>query len=179
MTMSKPLAPQLFHYVRQTLNVPLMYSLAPFRVRPTRFTTSPSLSSNIPVEEETIPDYDREDIYPANPGDLLYDRYEVIAKLGWGRSSIIWLARDMIRSVLNPITVGIVPRVLSCIHSLVPTLLDSRQLKHLQLEMATGALLCSQNQKLPRHRPGCHGVRIQNVQAPRKGRFAARRISVC
>ncbi|KAI9843776.1 MAG: hypothetical protein M1837_006137 [Sclerophora amabilis] len=74
-------------------------SLAPlFRHQPSPpATTVLSLPSKAPIEEETIPDYSPEHFYPANPGDLLHDRYEVTAKLGWGTSSVVWLARDLLR----------------------------------------------------------------------------------
>lgn len=56
-----------------------------------------SLPSDTLVEEERLPEYNLEHFFPVNPGDLLHNRYEVIAKLGWGRYSTVWLARDMIR----------------------------------------------------------------------------------
>lgn len=56
------------------------------------------LPSNAPIEEETIPNYNPEHFYPVNnPGDLLHYRYEVTAKLGWGTSSVVWLAKDLLR----------------------------------------------------------------------------------
>lgn len=57
------------------------------------------LPSNILVEEEQIPGYDPKHFYPVNPGDLLHSRYEMLAKVGWGTSSTVWLARDTKRYV--------------------------------------------------------------------------------
>ncbi|KAH8747394.1 kinase-like domain-containing protein, partial [Hyaloscypha finlandica] len=41
-----------------------------------------------------VPGYRPEYFYPANPGDVLSGRYELKAKIGWGSSSTVWLARD-------------------------------------------------------------------------------------
>ncbi|KAF4465040.1 kinase-like domain [Fusarium albosuccineum] len=49
---------------------------------------------DVPVDEENSPGYQPEAFYPANPGDILNGRYELVAKLGWGTSSTVWLARD-------------------------------------------------------------------------------------
>ncbi|KAF2453046.1 CMGC protein kinase [Lineolata rhizophorae] len=57
------------------------------------------LPSNVLVEEEGIPDYDPKRFYPVNPGDLFHGRYEMVAKVGWGRSSTVWVARDTARHV--------------------------------------------------------------------------------
>ncbi|KAG6006486.1 hypothetical protein E4U21_007030 [Claviceps maximensis] len=46
------------------------------------------------IDEEKIPGYNSELYYPANPSDVLEDRYRLIAKLGWGASSTAWLALD-------------------------------------------------------------------------------------
>ncbi|PYH76633.1 CMGC protein kinase [Aspergillus uvarum CBS 121591] len=53
------------------------------------------LSRDEPVEEEKSPGYRSEDYYPAKPGEVLADRYQLITKLGWGMASTVWLARDM------------------------------------------------------------------------------------
>ena len=52
------------------------------------------LPANIRIEEELIPDYNPKTFYPVNPGDILDDRYRVVAKVGWGTTSTVWLARD-------------------------------------------------------------------------------------
>lgn len=53
-----------------------------------------SLPLGAPVDEENVPGYRPEYFYPANPGDMLAGRYELEAKIGWGSSSTVWLARD-------------------------------------------------------------------------------------
>lgn len=45
-----------------------------------------------PIDEERLPRYDARDYYPANPGDVLDDKYQLVAKLGWGSNSTVWLA---------------------------------------------------------------------------------------
>lgn len=47
------------------------------------------------VEEEELPDYRAHRFYPVHLGDVFHDRYQVTAKLGFGSSSTIWLARDL------------------------------------------------------------------------------------
>ncbi len=56
-----------------------------------------TLSADIPIEEETIPGYDAKQFYPANPGDTLHGRYKLLAKLGWGSFSTVWLGKDTSR----------------------------------------------------------------------------------
>ncbi|KAF7552431.1 hypothetical protein G7046_g7410 [Stylonectria norvegica] len=53
------------------------------------------IDRNIPVEEEELPDYRVERFYPVHLGEVFQDRYQVVAKLGFGSSSTIWLARDL------------------------------------------------------------------------------------
>lgn len=47
------------------------------------------------VEEEELPDYQADRFYPVQLGELFQDRYQAIAKLGFGSSSTTWLARDL------------------------------------------------------------------------------------
>lgn len=47
------------------------------------------------VEEEQIPDYNPTLFYPAFLGEVFYRRFQIVAKLGYGTSSTIWLARDL------------------------------------------------------------------------------------
>ncbi|KAH9208450.1 kinase-like domain-containing protein [Leptodontidium sp. 2 PMI_412] len=53
-----------------------------------------SLPLAAPIDEEQIPGYEPRYFYHANPGDVLNCRYELKAKIGWGSSSTVWLARD-------------------------------------------------------------------------------------
>lgn len=47
------------------------------------------------VEEERLPHYNRTEYYPMRIGHVFDDRYQVIAKLGYGTTSTVWLARDI------------------------------------------------------------------------------------
>ncbi|KAJ5542475.1 hypothetical protein N7535_004896, partial [Penicillium sp. DV-2018c] len=47
------------------------------------------------VEEEELPDYQVDRFYPVRLGEVFQNRYQIIAKLGFGVSSTIWLARDL------------------------------------------------------------------------------------
>ncbi|KAI9930333.1 hypothetical protein MW887_011085 [Aspergillus wentii] len=47
------------------------------------------------IDEEISPGYNPKTFYPANPGDVLADRYQILVKVGWGMSSTVWFARDM------------------------------------------------------------------------------------
>lgn len=47
------------------------------------------------VEEETLPTYDVEKYYPVRLGEVLDGRYQVVAKLGYGVTSTVWLGRDL------------------------------------------------------------------------------------
>jgi serine/threonine-protein kinase SRPK3 len=47
------------------------------------------------IEEETLPDYAAERYYPVHIGELLASRYQVVGKLGYGVTSTVWLARDL------------------------------------------------------------------------------------
>ena len=47
------------------------------------------------IEEEELPDYQADRFYPVRLGDVFQNRYQVVAKLGFGPSSASWLARDL------------------------------------------------------------------------------------
>lgn len=55
----------------------------------------PRLPPSILVDEEIAPVYNAKHFYPARPGEVLANRYQALAKVGWGVSSTIWLARDL------------------------------------------------------------------------------------
>lgn len=46
------------------------------------------------IEEETLPTYNAERYYPVRLGEILHGRYQVVAKLGYGVTSTVWLGRD-------------------------------------------------------------------------------------
>ncbi|EFQ28084.1 protein kinase domain-containing protein [Colletotrichum graminicola M1.001] len=47
------------------------------------------------VEEETMPEYSSEHFYPVRLGEVFNNQFQTVAKLGYGSSSTIWLARDL------------------------------------------------------------------------------------
>ncbi|KAI8665641.1 Protein kinase domain-containing protein [Fusarium sp. Ph1] len=47
------------------------------------------------VEEEGLPGYVADRFYPVHLGEVFHGRYQAVAKLGFGSSSTIWLARDL------------------------------------------------------------------------------------
>jgi serine/threonine protein kinase len=53
------------------------------------------LSVKEEIEEETVPDYKAERFYPVQLGEIFKSRYQVVAKLGFGTASTIWLCRDL------------------------------------------------------------------------------------
>lgn len=46
------------------------------------------------IEEQTLPFYHRKYYYPVKIGQVFNDRYRIIAKLGYGAYSTVWLAWD-------------------------------------------------------------------------------------
>lgn len=69
-------------------------------------SSSPTiLPADTPIEEEKIPGYNAKNFYPVDPGDLLNNRYRIVAKVGWGTSSTVWLAQDTQQYVLAELNV--------------------------------------------------------------------------
>lgn len=62
------------------------------------------------IEEETIPNYKAERYYPVRLGEVLNSRYQVVAKLGFGTASTIWLCRDLDENRLLTLKVCIVEK---------------------------------------------------------------------
>jgi serine/threonine-protein kinase SRPK3 len=56
------------------------------------------LSTNMlqdPIEEENLPYYNAKEFNPVQHGEIYNKRYQTIAKLGFGGSSTVWLAKDL------------------------------------------------------------------------------------
>jgi hypothetical protein len=47
------------------------------------------------IEEETLPKYNVNAFYPTRLDEVMNDRYQVVAKLGFGVTATVWLARDL------------------------------------------------------------------------------------
>ncbi|KAI1911964.1 hypothetical protein LOZ61_003505 [Ophidiomyces ophidiicola] len=56
------------------------------------------IDSSMEIEEETLPTYNPEKYYPVQQGEILNDRYQVVAKLGYGVTSTVWFGRDLLDS---------------------------------------------------------------------------------
>jgi hypothetical protein len=50
-----------------------------------------------PIDEENAPEYSPKNFLPINVGQIMNDRYDVLAKLGYGNASTVWLAKDLQR----------------------------------------------------------------------------------
>ncbi|KAL1386112.1 kinase-like domain-containing protein [Phyllosticta capitalensis] len=53
------------------------------------------ISEDQKIEEETLPKYVASRFYPAQIGETIRDRYQIVGKLGFGAFSTVWLARDL------------------------------------------------------------------------------------
>lgn len=53
------------------------------------------IEPSLEIEEETLPTYLPEKYYPVELGQVVGERYQVLAKLGYGVTSTVWLARDL------------------------------------------------------------------------------------
>ncbi|RAH74790.1 putative protein kinase [Aspergillus aculeatinus CBS 121060] len=56
------------------------------------------LDQSAELDEETLPNYQPEKYYPVTQGEVLNDRYQTLAKLGYGVTSTVWLAKDLVAS---------------------------------------------------------------------------------
>lgn len=55
----------------------------------------PLLSQQDKFEEERCSTYRAENFYPVQLGQVFESRYQVVAKLGFGTTSTVWLCRDL------------------------------------------------------------------------------------
>ncbi|KAF6800350.1 protein kinase domain-containing protein [Colletotrichum sojae] len=55
----------------------------------------PTIEEDKLLDEEMLLTYDPPDYYPVHIGGIFQDRYHVVAKLGYGTSSTVWLAWDL------------------------------------------------------------------------------------
>ncbi|CAK7274674.1 hypothetical protein SEPCBS57363_006284 [Sporothrix epigloea] len=53
------------------------------------------IKPDVPFEEETLPAYESTLYYPMRIGDVVGGHYQVVAKLGFGSRSTVWLASDL------------------------------------------------------------------------------------
>lgn len=73
----------------------LAFPLAPAPPAAPPAASLPLLPPTDIVEEEQNQHYNPYHFYPVRLHTTLVDKYVVAAKLGWGTSSTVWLARDI------------------------------------------------------------------------------------
>ncbi|KAJ5789229.1 uncharacterized protein N7518_006240 [Penicillium psychrosexuale] len=72
------------------------------------------LDQSIELEEETLSDYQPENYYPVNQGEVFNGRYQTIAKIGYGVTSTVWLAKDLIASTYVALKVYVTGQNRAC-----------------------------------------------------------------
>ncbi|KAK3296394.1 kinase-like domain-containing protein [Chaetomium fimeti] len=72
-----------------------LYRRAPLPPRSFANLRYETIPESLKIEEETLPDYLPQRFYPVRLGEVLASRYQVVAKLGYGVTSTVWLARDL------------------------------------------------------------------------------------
>lgn len=70
-------------------------------LQPRAFPTDgvPLLPTKTKFEEERLIAYKSENFYPVRLGDVFNSKYQVVAKLGFGTASTVWLCRDLKLSI--------------------------------------------------------------------------------
>jgi serine/threonine-protein kinase SRPK3 len=74
------------HLWRKAPLAPLQFPTAGFEV----------VSENYILEEEQFEEFKTGRYYPVNIGDIFNSKYQVLGKLGFGVTSTVWLARDLL-----------------------------------------------------------------------------------
>lgn len=54
------------------------------------------LDPSVELDEETLPTYQPEKYYPIDQGEILNDQYQILAKIGYGVTSTVWLTKDLV-----------------------------------------------------------------------------------
>ncbi|PYH89295.1 kinase-like protein [Aspergillus ellipticus CBS 707.79] len=57
-----------------------------------------TVPANDILEEERFPAFRKGEYYPVHIGDVFHKKYQVVGKLGFGGSSTVWFARDLIQN---------------------------------------------------------------------------------
>lgn len=66
-----------------------------FNSRSNSSSTANLISSEKKIEEEKNPKYNPDAFYPAKIDEVLDNRYKLVAKLGYGMTATVWLAKDL------------------------------------------------------------------------------------
>lgn len=72
--------------IRRPPELPLRFPAAGFEV----------FNDSVIVEEEQFDDYKTGQYYPVKIGDVYDEKYQVLGKLGFGTTSTVWLARNLL-----------------------------------------------------------------------------------
>ncbi|PNY26092.1 Uncharacterized protein TCAP_03970 [Tolypocladium capitatum] len=74
-----------------------LFSTASPRSEPRTFPSQgfDFIDEDQPIEDEGMPEYRPEHFYPVRLGEVFNNRFQTLAKLGYGSSSTIWLTRDL------------------------------------------------------------------------------------
>ncbi|QKX63522.1 uncharacterized protein TRUGW13939_10693, partial [Talaromyces rugulosus] len=56
------------------------------------------IDQSVEIDEETLSTYQPEKYYPVKQGEILNDRYQTLAKIGYGVTSTVWLTKDLVAS---------------------------------------------------------------------------------
>ena len=86
------MSPDIFHQARMHGLARVAASLSRANSPQNHFDT---ISSVKLIEEETQPKYHPDHFYPARLHEVVNDRYQIIAKLGYGITATVWLAQDL------------------------------------------------------------------------------------
>lgn len=88
-----PFSPKITSVPRRTV-----MSSSQWTCKPRQFPSSgfKLLDQSVKLEEETLPTYEPEKYYPVNQGEIFKDRYQALAKIGYGVTSTVWLAKDLV-----------------------------------------------------------------------------------
>ncbi|KAK2737832.1 hypothetical protein FQN57_007390 [Myotisia sp. PD_48] len=82
--------------IRRSAGQGMLYSQLQAVTSPIEFPASEFESIEISkIEEETLPTYKAKRYYPAQIGQIINNRYQIVGKLGYGTTSTVWLCRDM------------------------------------------------------------------------------------
>lgn len=97
-------------YDCSTAHEPYDEAHAFLRTKPLQFPPAqcaPPIPQHELVDEEASPAYNPKYFYPAKPGELLANHYQLLVKIGWGTRSTTWLAKDITR--YTPDFVSVMP----------------------------------------------------------------------